>query len=227
MTGYVDDLGDTADGIFQYVVGVRKGLVLRHIITQHIQQFFVQDNDQRVHIGFELGQTVVGVGHAASALPVKGLGHHADCQDAHLLGHTRDDRRCASAGAAAHTRGDEQHVRAGNRFTDVFDRQFGGFTTAFRLAARTQAATAQLNSFVRCATAQCLGIGVGANELDALHAGLDHVLNSVAAAAAYADHLDLGALVELFGFNHFNAHRASCVRCSCLIFRNLFFLLLS
>ena len=35
---------------------------------------------------------------------------------------------------------------------------------------------------------------------------LDHVLHRVAAATADADHLDLGAQVELFDFNHFDAH---------------------
>jgi hypothetical protein len=32
----------------------------------------------------------------------------------------------------------------------------------------------------------------------------DHVLDGVAAAAADADHLDLGALVEFFDFDHFD-----------------------
>ena len=113
-------------------------------------------------------------------------------------------------------------MRAGNRFADVVNRHFSGFAAFVRLAASAQPAAAELNGFVGRATAQCLGIGVGANELDALHAGLDHVLNRVTAAAADADHLDLGALVELFGFNHFDAHGASCIRCSCLIFRDLF-----
>ena len=35
---------------------------------------------------------------------------------------------------------------------------------------------------------------------------LDHVLHGVAAATADADHLDLGAQVEGFVFNHFDAH---------------------
>src|SRR4051794_1074634 len=49
-----------------------------------------------------------------------------------------------------------------------------------------------------------LRIGVGAYEVDALDAFLDHVLDRVAAAAAHADHLDLRAHAELF--DHFNCH---------------------
>ena len=47
---------------------------------------------------------------------------------------------------------------------------------------------------------------VGADEFDAAHAALNHVLHGVAAATADTDHLDLGAQVELFDFNHFDAH---------------------
>ena len=53
---------------------------------------------------------------------------------------------------------------------------------------------------------ECLRIGVGADELDALHAALHHVFDGVAAAAPHADDLDLCALIELFNFDHFDAH---------------------
>jgi hypothetical protein len=72
------------------------------------------------------------------------------------------------------------------------------------LAARAQAGAAQLDGLVRVAAAQRLRIGVGADELHALHRAADHVLHGVAAAATDPDHLDLGALVELFFFNHFD-----------------------
>jgi hypothetical protein len=58
-----------------------------------------------------------------------------------------------------------------------------------------------------------------------LDLALDHVFNSVAAAAADADHFDLGALVEFFGLDHFNGHGASPkLGCSCLGFLNAIFL---
>jgi hypothetical protein len=65
-----------------------------------------------------------------------------------------------------------------------------------------------LNKAVRCAAGQCLRIGVGANEFNALYIALDHVLNGVTAATAHADHFDLRSLIELFGLDHFNAHGA-------------------
>jgi hypothetical protein len=57
---------------------------------------------------------------------------------------------------------------------------------------------------VRAAAVERLRVGVGADELHALHTLRDHVLDGVAAAAAHADHLDLGALVEFF--DHLDRH---------------------
>jgi hypothetical protein len=54
--------------------------------------------------------------------------------------------------------------------------------------------TAELNGAVGIGTAgQGLRIGVGADELDALHVAIDHVIDGVAATATDANHLDLGA----------------------------------
>ena len=63
---------------------------------------------------------------------------------------------------------------------------------------------AELDQLVRAAAVERLRVGVGADELHALHALRDHVLDGVAAAAADADHLDLRALVEFF--DHFDGH---------------------
>jgi hypothetical protein len=65
-----------------------------------------------------------------------------------------------------------------------------------------------LDEAVRCAASQCLGIGIGANEFNALNVALDHVLDSVTAATAHADDFNLRSLIELFDLDHFNAHGA-------------------
>jgi hypothetical protein len=41
-------------------------------------------------------------------------------------------------------------------------------------------------------------VGVGDHELDAFHAGIDHAVDCVAAAAAHADDLDLGVVAGVF-----------------------------
>ena len=75
---------------------------------------------------------------------------------------------------------------------------------------KTQAVFTELDQRVRAAAVQRLRVGVGADELNALHALADHVLDGIAAAAAHAHHLDAGTLVELF--DHFDRHLfLSCV----------------
>ena len=49
---------------------------------------------------------------ALVAFHLERLGHDGDREDAEFLGHLRDDRRRARAGAAAHAGGDEHHVRS-------------------------------------------------------------------------------------------------------------------
>ena len=206
MAVLVDDFGDTAHGVLEHVVGLRESFFLGDVIAQHFQQLFVQHHNQRVDIGFQLGQAAIGVLHAAATFPLKGLGHHAHGQNAHLLGHARDHGCRTGASTAAHAGRDEQHVRPFDRSTDVFHGGFRGFTPLVGLAASTQTAQAQLDGAVRVAADQCLRIGVGADEFNALHIASNHVLNGVAAAAAHTDHLDLRALIECFGFDHFDGH---------------------
>jgi hypothetical protein len=96
----------------------------------------------------------------------------------------------------------------------LLHRLFGGTRPGLGLAAGAQARGAQLHQRARIAAVQGLRVGVGADELHALHALVDHVLDGIAAAAADADHLDLGALVKFV--DHFDGHVSLLVKsCSC------------
>ena len=201
MAGHVDDFGNAAHGVFQHVVGIGEGFVLAYIVAQHFEKFLVEHHDQGVDVGLQLGQTGIGIFHARAAFELEGLGHHAHGQDAHLFGHLGDDGSGAGSGAAAHAGGDEEHVGAFQRNADVGFGLLGGQFALVGTAARAQAALAQLDAAVCAAAVECLGIGVGANELHPVDRGLDHVLNCVTSTAAHANDLDQGALVERFVFN--------------------------
>src|SRR5256885_11854529 len=54
MAVLVDDFGNAAHGVLENVVGMGEGLVLRDVVTQHVQQLLVEHDDQRIDIGFEL-----------------------------------------------------------------------------------------------------------------------------------------------------------------------------
>ena len=108
--------------------------------------------------------------------------------------------------AATHAGCDKEHVRAFDRSTDIFHSILSSFTTLDRLATSAQAATTELNGAMCTAAQQSLRVRVGGDELNALHAAFNHVVNGVTAAAADTDHFDLCTLVELFNFNHVDRH---------------------
>ena len=104
-----------------------------------------------------------------------------------------DDRRSAGAGAAALAGGDEHHVRALERLLDLVVALLGGGEADVRVGARAEALRqlrADVELDVGVGHQQRLVVGVDADELDALEAGVDHPADGVGAAAADADDLD-------------------------------------
>ena len=131
--------------------------------------------------------------HAARAFELERLGDHADGEDAELRGGARDHRRRAGAGAAAHAGGDEHHVAAGEMGADLVQRLFGGGLADLGLGAGAETfgeVGAELDAVLGARAGQRLRVGVGDDELDALEAAVDHVVDGVAAGAADADHGD-------------------------------------
>ncbi len=57
--------------------------------------------------------------HPAAAFEAEGLGDDTHRQDALVAGRLGDDGGCASAGAATHPGGDEDHVDAVQRLVDL------------------------------------------------------------------------------------------------------------
>ena len=86
---------------------------------------------------------------------------------------TRDHRRGAGAGAAAHAGGDEHHVRALQMIADLVDHLLGGGAPDLRLRAGAEPLGdlhAHLDDALGLGHGQRLGIGVGDDEVDALQA---------------------------------------------------------
>ena len=79
-------------------------------------------------------------------------------------------------------------------------------TASIWFASRPKPRGTELNGFVSRATRKSLRIRVSRNEFDTLDTTGNHVLNRIATTAAHTNDLDLCALVELFNFNHFDAH---------------------
>ena len=67
-----------------------------------------------------------------------------------------------------------------------------GSRTDFRTRSRTQSGAAELDVDVSLGALQCLMVRIGSDELNALGAVGNHVLDGISAAATHADHLDHG-----------------------------------
>ena len=98
------------------------------------------------------------------------------------------------------------------RLLDLGQRLFGGGLADLRPRAGAEAlgdAEAELDLAVRQAVVERLRVGVGDDEIDTLHVGVDHVGDGVAARAADADHADPGAKLLHFRADEIDAHDQS------------------
>ena len=201
----VDDLGDAGHRVVQHVVGAAEGVLEAGVVVHDLEELLVQHDDQRVDVLDQLLDALLGDLHLLRAFELEGLGDDAHGQHAELLGDLGNDRRRAGAGALAHAGGQEDHVGPLKRGADLVSHRVGGGASGFGPGAGAQAHFAELDRALGERAAQGLLVGVQRDELDALHAAVDHVVDRVAAGATDADHLDHGAFH--FVFDHFKAHR--------------------
>ena len=118
----------------------------------------------------ELGNTGFRLLHTQFALKRKRFCHNADGQNAFFFGDFRNDRCRTCAGAAAHTRGNKDHMgiieRVDNRVAAFFRRLFADFGFSARALAVGQL-FADLNFLGRFRKSEGLFIRVHGNQVDA------------------------------------------------------------
>ncbi len=143
-----------------------------------------------------LGQLLdaeLGSLQAADSLERERLGHDGDGEDAHVLGYLRDHRGRARPRSAAHSCGDEDHVRAVQGIGDLIAGFHRRRASGLGLGPGPQSRRPKLDLVLRLGARQRLRVGIGGNELDAGHSVSDHVIDGVASGAPDPDHLDHGA----------------------------------
>ena len=102
--------------------------------------------------------------------------------------------------AAAHTSGDENHIRPLQGGRDFLPAFLGGPLPLFRVGARAHTVgelLSDLDLLGGLREIQSLPVGVDGYEFHALNAGPGHTVDGVAAAAAHTDHLYLHAVDEI------------------------------
>ncbi len=165
-----DQLGNALHALAQHVVRHAESLLEVGAFVHDLQQTVVGDDDERIGLLFELGDAGFGRLDAARALKGERAGDHADGQCADFLGDLGHDGRAAGAGAAAHSGGDEDHVRAFEDAVHLLGRLFDGLAPGFRVAAGAQPARQLLaHPYARSGLGehQRLGVGVDCHEINA------------------------------------------------------------
>src|SRR5690606_23343814 len=118
-----------------------------------------------------------------------------------------DYRSRTGAGTTAHASGNEDHVGALQDLGDTLAIVHCGLATDFRIGACTQSlgnGGTQLQKGFHLNFLQRLGIGVGADEFHTFNVVAHHVVDGIAAASAYANHLnDCTLRGMIYEFEHF------------------------
>ena len=181
------------DARIEHLVGHGEGVGEGCLVVGDPEQVLVRDDDERVDALLQFGDAGLGDAHAAQALEMERLGDDADRQDADLAGDPGDDGRGAGAGSAAHAGGDEHHVDALEMVANLVDDLLRRGAPDLGLRAGAEALGdlhAHLDDALGLGQGQRLRVGVGDDEVDALQAGLDHVVDGIAARAAHTEHGD-------------------------------------
>jgi hypothetical protein len=119
-----------------------------------------------------------------------------------------DDRRGAGAGAAAHARGDEDHVRAGQDLADALGILERGGAADVGIGPGAEPLgqrLANLDLGRRLVGFQHLAIRIGGHEIHAQNGSLNHGVDGIAAASAHTHDLDLRTRNRNVEFEHVNS----------------------
>jgi hypothetical protein len=175
-------------------------------------RFWLGNDDERIDDLLQRLDPLVGLAHALGAFELEGFRDDADGQHAKLARGLRDDRRGPGAGAAAHPGGDEGHVRAGEVIDDLLDRFLGGAGAHGGPRACAEPlghARAHLDAAMRLGLRERLRVGVRHDELAALKALGNHVVDGIAAGPAHAEHGDARfEVLPLLGHGEIECHRS-------------------
>ena len=184
-----DQVGNALYALTQDAVSHTERFLHGGALVSHSQQFIIRDRDQCINILLEQSDTCFSRAHFLCAFKTERLGNDANGQDPHILGHFGNDGSRAGTGAAAHTSGNEYHVRAGKHLTDLILVFLSRLHTYFRLSSGTQTLgqlLADEQLLFGLGQRQDLLICIDNDEVRALQTILDHTLYCIVAAAADA-----------------------------------------
>ena len=211
--GVLYEVRDAGDGLKQNVVRDLESVCERDLLVGRELQPVVGDNKQGVDAAEQLLDTGVCLIHAALALELERLRHNTNSEQTCVTCDLGDDGRCARAGAAAHTGGDERHIGVLNGLGDVVAALLGGALADLRIGACALTSghlLAYLELLVGIGDRQSLLVRIDCDELNTLSPRLDHSVNNVVAGAANTNDLYIDHVFGPFGFE-IHTYASQCI----------------
>ena len=215
-TGDIHQIGNALYALFEHIVRRREGILEGDLLVRDQLEPFVRDDQQRIDMFTQRGNTHLRLLHPPAPFKVERLGDNANCKYTHLVRNLRHNRGAAGTGAAAHARCDKYHIGALERGCDLVPALLRRALALFRIAARAFAAgefITNMQFIGGLRPKQRLIICIDRDEFHTLHPRLDHPVDRIAATAAHANYLDWYDILRFTCHIEVHYHRCSpCIR---------------
>ena len=179
----------------QHIIGNAEGIKHRGTAVNNLQQAVIRNRNQGINLFLQVDNALLCLVQTTTAFKHKRLGNNADGQCANLFGTFCHNMRGTGTSAAAHTGGNKNHICTLECFDNLVASFLSSLFANLRISTGAKALSQLFANLDLCFSLrkhQCLCITVHSNKFHATYLGGNHAVDSVVAAAADTDYLDIG-----------------------------------
>ena len=192
----IDQVCDTLYGLLKHFVRFLESFGKCSSAIHDLKKPVIGDYDQSIDVLLDVLDTNESSLHAALSLKAERLCHYADSEDAHFLRDPCNDGSSSGSCAAAHTAGNEYHIRTLESLSDLISTLFRCLLTNLRIRTGAKALRQLLTDLQQSgspAKVQSLNISVDTDEFHTYNIYIHHSVNSVVACTANANDYNLAS----------------------------------
>ena len=101
---------NTLNALTENIVSSSKSILKSYSFFADILKSFIRNNNKRINLLSESGNTLFSLSHSTLALKLERLCNYTDCENTHFSCNLSNDRSCTCTCATAHTCGNEYHI---------------------------------------------------------------------------------------------------------------------
>ena len=182
-------------------VGHSESIKKSVFFSDDVENSLIGDNNEGIDLFFQFLNPLFGLDHPAGAFKKKGFGDDGDSQGTDFFGNGGNDGGGTSAGTAAFTGGNKNHVGAGEQIADFIAAFFGGSGPDFRICSRPQTLGHSLTDLefdISIIGEKRLEVGVDGDKLNALDLAIgNHGIKSIVSPTADPENFDFGKRINI------------------------------